>query len=507
MPKAKVSKKKDKVKKIDVPILKKEQDEKASDFKKSYFVIEPFARIEIRLVEGNYIYNLIEPDLKEYKKDFEKIKSLMITETQFSVEEVPDPEAYLVQKMDEIARKEKIKIPDEIKPFFVYYLKTEFLGLGRLEPLLKDKYIEDVSCNGPGVPLYIRHRVLGSLESNISFPEEELNSYIMRISQKCKRFISYAQPLLDGSLPDGSRVQATFGGGVSVKGPNFTIRRFRSIPLSPLDMIEFNTGSYELFAYFWEIIENGMSVLVSGGTATGKTSFLNSIALFIPPSLKVISIEDTPEINIPHENWIQSVSRAGYGAENFGEISMFDLLKASFRQRPDYIILGEVRGQEAYVLFQSMASGHPGLGTIHAESVDAIVERLLSPPINLSPALLELLDVACILVFAPKISHNARRIKEIVEIMSISSENQVRSNTVYRWVPIDDVFDFTGHSHVVSKISRMRGKTEDEIWVEIKEKEAILKKMKEKVTNYQDFFNLMSLYYTEKSALLKKLGM
>ncbi|MEM0372246.1 MAG: type II/IV secretion system ATPase subunit [archaeon] len=480
---------------------------KEKEFTREYFVIEPFARIKIMMKGQSYVYNLIEPDLGSLKKDFEKIKEIMISDIEFSVEEVKDPEDYLIKKMDEIIKKENISVSPEDRDKFIYYLKNEFIGLGKLEPLLQDKDIEDISCNGPGIPIYIRHRVLGSLESNILFNEQELNSYVMRIAQKCNRFISYAQPLLDGSLPDGSRVQATFGGGVSIKGPNFTIRRFRSTPLSPLDLIELNTGSYELFAYFWEAIENGMSILVSGGTATGKTSFLNALALFIPPSLKVVSIEDTPEINIPHENWIQSVSRAGYGAENYGEVTMFDLLKASFRQRPDYIILGEVRGQEAYVLFQSMASGHPGLGTIHAESADAIVERLLSPPINLSPALMELLDVACILVFAPKISHNARRVKEVIEILSVSPEGQLRSNTAYRWVPIDDEFEMVGSSNVVAKISRMRGKTEDEIWEEIREKEALLKKMKEKASNYREFFDLMSLYYAEKATLLKKLGL
>ena len=471
-----------------------------------YPLMPPFARASIGMHDGKLTYTLIEPDLKEYKPMLDKLETVLTKRIEYSIDAVENPDGYLRKEMDKAMREHRMAASEERKKEIFYYLKNKFLGLGPIEPLLKDPNIEDISCNGSNVPLFIRHKTLGSIPSNISFGDEELEMFVMKIAQKCNRFISYAQPLLDGSLPDGSRVQATFSGGVSVRGPNFTIRKFKNIPFSPLDLARLNTMNPKLMAYFWEAIENGMSILVSGGTATGKTSFLNAIALFIPPTLKVVSIEDTPEINIPHDNWIQSVSRAGYGAQKYGEVSMFDLLKASFRQRPDYIILGEVRGQEAYVLFQSMASGHPGLGTIHAESVDAIIERLLSPPISLSPALLELLDIAVIIVFSGKHGPNARRVKEVIEIQRVMPDGTSRTNTSFRWLPVDDTFEYVGRSNVVSKIARLRGKTDDAVWKEIYEKEEILEKMMKKAHNYREFFDLMSLYYNKKDSFMKKLG-
>jgi flagellar protein FlaI len=289
---------------------------------------------------------------------------------------------------------------------------------------MNDPNIEDISCDGVGVPIYVYHRDqrFGSVRTNAKFDtEEELGSFVMRLSQKCGRSISIADPLLDGALPDGSRVQATSGSGISMKGSHFTIRKFTADPMTCVDLLNYGTVNSEILAYLWLAIEHGKSILIAGPTASGKTTMLNAPSLFIRPELKVITIEDTPELRLPHENWVSQVSRTGFGPEGvsgkkLGEIDLFDLLKASLRQRPDTIIVGEVRGREAYVLFQQMATGHPGMSTIHAESMMAVVNRLRTPPINLPPSLLQHLDLLLVLTRQRIKGKYIRRSKELVEV-------------------------------------------------------------------------------------------
>jgi len=238
----------------------------------------------------------------------------------------------------------------------------DFVYLGRIEYLMRDHMIEDVSCDGPKIPIYVWHRQYESMPTNIAYESvDELDKFVVRLSYLARRHVSVAQPIVDGTLPDGSRLNATFGSEVTKGGSSFTIRKFTADPLTIIDLITFNTISPEIGAYLWFLVENRASVLISGGVASGKTTFLNSIAMFIRPELKLVTIEDTAELNIPHENIIQSLTRTGFGAAGeASEISLFDLLKNALRQRPDYIIVGEIRGTEAYTLFQAVATGHGG---------------------------------------------------------------------------------------------------------------------------------------------------
>ena len=214
----------------------------------------------------------------------------------------------------------------------MYWLKKEFLGFGLLEPLMKDAAIEDISCDGSTVHLFIYHRRFGSSESNVMFgDEEDLSSFVMRLAQKCGKYISIASPMLDATMPDGSRIQMTLSTEVSTKGSTFTIRKFKENPLSPADLVGFNTMSSEMMAYMWMAVQYGANALIAGGTASGKTSTLNAMALFIPRESKIVSIEETREINLPHPNWIPGVTRTGFGG-NFdgkltGEIDLYDLMK------------------------------------------------------------------------------------------------------------------------------------------------------------------------------------
>ncbi|MBI2142027.1 type II/IV secretion system ATPase subunit, partial [Candidatus Woesearchaeota archaeon] len=263
-------------------------------------------------------------------------------------------QSILLELGAKVSRKSYMKI--------MYYIYRDFIGLNEIEPLLNDYYIEDIECNGVGSPVYIVHRKYQNMRTNIIYQEpKKLIDFVEKLAQKTGRYVSFAKPLLDGTLPDGSRVNATYTSDVTTHGPTFTIRKFTKEPLTPVHLIGYGTASPELFAYFWLVVEHKFNIMVIGETASGKTTFLNCVLQFVPTESRIVSIEDTRELSLAHENWIPSVSRSGFGIPNilgkqYGEVTLFDLLKETFRQNPDYVVVGEVRGKETYVLFQGMAS-------------------------------------------------------------------------------------------------------------------------------------------------------
>ncbi len=269
---------------------------------------------------------------------------------------------YLEKNVQSILLELGAKISKKSYLKIMYYIYRDFVGLNEIEPLLNDHYIEDIECNGAGGPIYIVHRKYQNMRTNVTFTEmKRLVDFVEKLAQKTGRYVSFAQPLLDGTLPDGSRVNATYTSDVTTHGPTFTIRKFTKDPITPIHLIGYGTASPEVFAYFWLAVEHKFNVMVIGETASGKTTFLNAILQFVPTEARIVSIEDTRELSLNHENWIPSVSRSGFGIPNilgkqYGEVSLFDLLKETFRQNPDYVVVGEVRGKETYVLFQGMAS-------------------------------------------------------------------------------------------------------------------------------------------------------
>jgi len=339
-----------------------EKDWEELDF---YSLQDPFSYVEIlrekETLEKRYF--LVEAELTGEEKevmDFihETIFSMNI-ETE-SLEKMGEKE-YLASQIDKVTKEYNLDIEKDSFDKILYYLSKKALGFDKLDPLLNDPNIEDISCDGANVPIFLYHRKYGSLKSNVKFDsEEKLSSFIYKLAQKCGKHISIAEPMLDATMPDGSRIQMTLSDEITAHGSTFTIRKFRSDPFSPPDLVEFNTMSSEMLAYMWLAVENGISMLFSGGTASGKTSTLNALSLFIPPESKIVSIEETREINLPHPNWIPGVARSGFGEgvsnKSIGQIDMYDLMKAALRQRPEYILVGEIRGKEAYVLFQAMAT-------------------------------------------------------------------------------------------------------------------------------------------------------
>jgi len=337
-------------------------EKRPSVFREVYPINEPYAYAAIvREPDTQKIrYEIIEPTLfREELDQLEEIKTLLMDEIDVSLKEVETrerAEEYLESKVREVIRDYRLKVAEESVDKFIYYITRDFIGYGKIDPVMKDHLIEDISADGVNIPVYVWHREYESLPTNIIYSDvEELNSFIIRLAYLAGKNISIARPMLDASLPDGSRIQLTYGTEITRRGSTFTVRRFRVDPLTISDLISFNTMSPEIAAYFWYAIENRASILVVGGVAAGKTTTLNCLSMFIRPEMKIVSVEDTAELNLPHENWIPSVVRPGFGHKGRrGAITLFDLLKTAVRQRPDYIIVGEVRGREAYTLFQAI---------------------------------------------------------------------------------------------------------------------------------------------------------
>lgn len=458
-------------------------------------------------------YEVIEPTLlPEEEAQLKQIKSLLMEEisiTPKDLETREKAERFLEAKVRELIKHYRLKIAEEAVDKLLYYVIRDFLGYGKIDPLMKDHLIEDISADGVNIPLYVWHREYESMPTNIVFKEEnELNSFIVRLAYLAGKNVSIASPLLDASLPDGSRIQLTYGNEITRRGSTFTIRRFRVDPLTISDLIAFNTLSSDIAAYFWYIIENRASVLVAGGVAAGKTSTLNCLSMFIKPELKVVSVEDTAELNLPHENWIPSVVRVGYGFEDksAGAITLFDLLKAAVRQRPDYIIVGEVRGEEAYTLFQAMATGHLGMCTIHAESVDSVIHRLESEPMNIPRSLLTMIDVIMVQIRTEIDGRPARRVFSIAEMAGLNQETkEFKINEVFRWNARNDTFQYSDRSEILERNMKKFGLEEAEVRKELMRRKTVLEWMvKNNIRRYTDVANVIREYYADPARIYRK---
>ncbi|ABE53251.1 type II/IV secretion system ATPase subunit [Methanococcoides burtonii] len=425
-----------------------------------YWVDEPFAFISILEKNGVREYYLIEPVLSVYEKEvLERVYSdlheiLTIEDTGPDI----DREYVLVNKTLYLFDLYKAELATASKHKILYYLKRNYLGFDSINGLMLDSFIEDISCDGIEVPIFLYHSKYRNIKTNISFEESRLNSFVINLCQKSGKHISIGDPMIDATLPDGSRLQATLGKEITTRGSSFDIRKFKSDPITPIDLLEFGTCSSEMLGYFWLAIENGFSAIFAGGTASGKTSLLNAVSLFIPPLSKIVSIEDTREVMLHHDNWIAGLTRESVTDSGAGEVTMFDLLKASLRQRPESILVGEVRGKEALTLFQALSTGHTTYSTMHAGDVQTVVNRLENEPINVPHVMLQALDLLCIqkLVFLG--DKKVRRTNSVVEFAGIDPKSgYIRINELYTWDPATDDFKRMAESHILKKIMQRRG--------------------------------------------------
>jgi len=371
----------------------------------------------------------------------------------------------------------------------LYYLKRDLVGYGKIDGLICDPFIEDISCLGLNKPVYLWHRKYENTRTNIVFSdEEELDDFITRIVHRQGKHVSIAHPIVDITLPGKHRLAVSFGKETTPAGTSFTIRKFREDPITIVDLIMNETIDEVIGAYLWMLMENKMSVMIVGSTGAGKTTTLNAIACLVKPEFKIISVEEVAEINLPQENWVSTIARPGFGGDSEGEVSLYDLIKSAVRHRPALILVGEVRGEEAYVLFQALATGHGGLCTMHAESVETVIKRLTQPPMNIPQGIIPLMNCVIVVkqVKTPSFTALDRKVsnRKIVRVSEINSSGAI--NDVFSWNPAMDVFQHDlDQSYLLSKIAKSLDVPLSVVIQELERRKHILLKMIEK--NLRDF--------------------
>ena len=475
-----------------------------------------YSRITYNDRTKEYLYEVIEPQLTAHEKQL--VEHLKATLTRILGSDVgnlttADKRAYLRGEAEDYFRTRGITLGPLSLERIIYYVLRDFVGYGPIDALIFDPEVEDISCDGVEVPLFIFHGKFESVKTNVTFPDEDsLNSFIVMLGQRCAKAVSVSSPILDGTTPEGHRVQATYAREVTTRGASFTIRRFKERPFTPVDLVMMGTASEEMVAYFWLAAEQGESVIVCGGPAAGKTSTLNAIALFVPPTAKIVSIEDTREVNLPHENWIPGATRSGTGdrgpdGKAAGEVDMFDLVRAALRQRPNYIIVGEVRGRETYTMFQAMATGHTTYSTMHADSVKSMVNRLENPPINTPRILLSALNNVIIQIQARTEKGVVRRLKQVLEIVGFEPEtNELITNTVYEWDPATDKFVFKGHSFLFDKIMDLKNYGPEEMDAEFQRRTRVIQFLvQHEITDYRQLWRTIARYYKDPQDVMSQI--
>jgi len=469
----------------------------------TYPIVEPFSYARIYFDRSTYdlIYEIIEPELTEneekiYKNIISYIEKLLYIKLS-EINNLNDAINYLQRLYDFVLNDLGIKLGQSSYEKIFYYIFRDLYGYNKVDSLLRDPLIEDIECSGPNYPIFIVHRYFGNLKTNIILNDKEIRDLIEKFALRAGKHISYAEPILDATLPDGSRLNATYSQEITTNGPTFTIRKFREIPWTPIELIRLGSATPEIFAYLWLAVEFRKNIIIIGGTASGKTTMLNAVSMFIPPNARIVSIEDTREIKLYHPNWIPSVVK--YSSDKNREIDMFELLRMSFRQRPDYVIVGEVRGEEAYVMFQGMASGHSSLSTMHAESTRSLISRLTTPPINLSPTLIELLNVVVIMQHDNFLGTNLRRIKEVNEIIKNN-----RFNISYKWNPFKREYLENPKKYLFRLIKNDYGIKYKEIYEEYVTRVKLLYRLSElNISDFQTFSKIVQMYYYNKENVLK----
>jgi flagellar protein FlaI len=480
-------------------------------FKTTYAIEEPYVYVAIAEDQDSkeIRYRVIEPTMEPIEKTLlDQIKKILIEEMNIPVANLSTAgtSKVLEEEVARVIKEYKIKLEPGVMNKILYYVKRDFLGYERVDCMMRDHLIEDVSCDGVGVPIYIWHREYESIPTNVMFDTaEELNRFVVRLAYKCGKHISFATPILDGSLPDGSRANATYGSEISTKGTTFTIRRFKADPLTIVDLMDLKTISPDVAAFLWYAVENKSSILVAGGVASGKTTILNGLLMFIRPDLKIVSIEETPEINIPHTNWVAMTTRMGFGTRG-NEISLFDLLKNSLRQRPDYIIVGEVRGAEASTLFQALATGHGVCATIHADSPASVIKRLEAKPLNVPRPLIGLVDLILIQNRIRVGNKSMRRTMDVTEIKGYDAEkDELVMRQRVRWDPITDTQEMSDKSYLLQKLADKNGLSLETVTKEILKRKTILKWLQKKgMRRYMELDSVLREYYSDPENVYRR---
>src|SRR5579872_790817 len=400
-------------------------------------------------------------------------------------------------KLD-VFKSKSLAVLDKDIPSLKYHFLRKRAGMGLLDPFLTDPHLEDISIVGAG-NMYVIHKMFGALKCPVFLSVEEIDDLIVSMAEQFGKTVSHAKPVIDATLPEGSRINIVFGKDVSRKGTNATIRRFASTPLSITQVIPSKSLLSIEAAYLWMMLAEGMSVFINGETASGKTTTMMAITAFIPSNWKIVSFEDTPELTLPHANWISEVTRDTGNANS--SVTMFDLLKAALRQRPNYIFVGEIRGAEANIAFGAMQTGHPVISTFHAANMTALIQRITNPPMNIPKTNVENLNIA--MFQAAVTGPDGKRVRRVLSINEVIGYNQEGNNVmfipVFNWDPGSDTVKFRGKGSsalFISKILEKRGmsrKDEGLLYEELALRTKILDKMIEKkIFNFYDVYDSIS---------------
>ena len=389
-------------------------------------------------------------------------------------------------------------------------LFQDLVGYGEIDPLIRDDNLEEIMVIGIDKPVFVYHREYGMMKTNILFKDAgEVMNLIDSIARQINRRIDQESPILDGRLPDGSRVNATIP-PISADGPSMTIRKFKRDPLTIIDLINSKTISVELAAFFW-LCFDGLGVksanaIISGGTSSGKTTTLNALSSFINPKERIITIEDTLELQIPHEHVIRMETRPP-NVENRGELTMNDLVKNSLRQRPDRIIVGEVRGSEAITLFTALNTGHSGFGTLHSNDARETITRLTNAPMSVPNIMISAIDF---IIMQNRIYKSDgvsfRRISEVAEVSGIE-EGVIQLNKIFEWDPQSDTIKNVGiTSKTLTEIANVSGNSLNSLYDEIKNREIVLQHMVDQnIRSIRDVSTVLEMYYLDSQKVLNRI--
>jgi len=479
-----------------------------------YPLYEPFAHVAIaqnpKTGEFKYIMDELQLDPLE-RGVYNRILEILLAEIESPKGEIMDPRKFFAEEAKKIVDKYRISLgwlPDVSWYKILYHAERDLVGFGRIDPFMRDPNIEDISCDGVNRSVYVWHRNYESIETNVEFDTDEgLDNMVGKLVHMAGKHVSSAFPIVDASLPGKHRLAVCYRREVTPFGTAFTIRKFREDPYSMIDLINIGTFTEEMAAYFWMCLENRASIMVLGGTAAGKTTALNALCCLIKPGSKIITIEETAELNLSHENWVSLIARQSYGlgGSSIGEVSLFDLVKATLRHRPDVLIVGEVRGQEAYVLFQALATGHGGLCTMHAENIDSAVKRLTQKPMDISPAYIPLMNVVMSIqrVHLTK-GTEKKAYRRVMNSNEIADYGDYR--TVFKWNPQkDEQQAFFDKSVILSSVSEKVGQSKKDLIDEIGRRKDVLHWMRERnIRSYKDVAAIIAEYYARPKQIYEK---
>jgi flagellar protein FlaI len=476
-----------------------------------YWVNRPYAFVSVLedAETGERRYRVSEPVLDEYEEYvLSELTKLLRNSLMYQDVETDEERARkFTDRAGELVQQHTAAIEPISVYKLLYYLQRDFVDYERIDPIMRDENVEDISCDGIDVPVFVYHKEYRDLDTNVAFDRGSLTSFVTRMAQRAGKHLSVSNPLVDASLPDGSRIQLTFGGDVATRGPNFTIRQFSSVPDTPVDLINWGTFSVQQMAYLWLAIENNRSLVFAGGTGAGKTTSLNAVSFFIPKKSKVVSIEDTREISLPHDNWIQSLTRESATASGQGEVTMYQQLQTALRQRPEYILVGEIRTESkvALTFFQAMATGHTAYTTVHSESVTGVINRLENEPLGVPTQMLKELDIVSIQRQVMLGDERVRRNDEMTELLTRGEADELAVNDVFEWDASTDSYNESFESEVLKDIAADRGWDRSRLNREFERRVEVLEYLvKNDITWYEDVARTIHTFIDDQERVLEQ---